>query len=243
MRIGQKIKDESISTLTHSAGIISLAPSVVNIGGVQVDTDALSRTISSDVTLVANTRYMIYVVLLTGAPVIRISTNVNSVGPVGFTSWKLVGAFYSNGITGSIAFGSFVNIEGAPETTNIPYTPITTALGAVSAINMTWKREGSHSLIVGRFTNGTVDGTQANVGLPTNLASALTDYFVVGNYGHQGSATGKEVVYHPINLAFAFGMSNWQIFATGTQMATAGFTSLNATVPITGWDVTQLKDL
>ena len=108
MRIGQQIKDERLGTISHSAGIISLAPSTVNIGGIQVDTDALSRNIISDLTMTANTLYMVYAVMLTGAPVMRISTNVNSVGPAGFTSWKLVGAFYSNGMS-PIAFGSFVN--------------------------------------------------------------------------------------------------------------------------------------
>jgi hypothetical protein len=127
MRIGQRIKNEKIGSLSHGGGIISLTASTVNVGGLQIDTDTLSRTISSDVTLVANTLYMIYVVLSSGTPTMRISTNVNSVGPAGFSSWKLVGAFYSNGITGSIAFGSFVNIDGAPATTNIPYTPVFTS--------------------------------------------------------------------------------------------------------------------
>lgn len=243
MRIGQRFKQEKIGTLSHGGGIISLAPSTINIGGVQVDTDALNRTISDDVTLVANTLYMIYVVLSSNTPVIRISTNVNSIGPAGFASWKLVGAFYSNGVTGSIAFGSFVNIEGAPVSSRISYTPVFTSLGTPTAVDIGWIRNGSSIQIQGRLTNGTVDGGQASVGLPTNIASSLTNYLVVGDYGHQGSANGNEMVYHIINLNLVFGLSNWQTFATGTQLVTTGFTSLNVSLPISGWSSTPLKDL
>jgi hypothetical protein len=106
MRIGQRIKQEKIGAISHSVGIVTLQPSILNIGGLQVETDVLSRTITSDVTLTANNLYMVYVVLSAGVPVIRISTNVNSIGPAGFSSWKLVGAFYTNP---SALFNAFVS--------------------------------------------------------------------------------------------------------------------------------------
>lgn len=43
------------------------------------------------------------------------SINPNSIGPVGYSSWILVGAFYTNGLN-PIGFGSFVSIEGEPTT-------------------------------------------------------------------------------------------------------------------------------
>lgn len=175
MRIGQKIKEEKIGTLTHGGGIISLTPSTVNVGGVQVDTDALSKTISLDVILSANTLYMIYIVLNVGAPEIKISTNVNSIGPAGFSSWKLVGAFYSNGVVRNEAifpiititptFGSFVNIIGTPQTdwvsetlrivdnvnANVMYLGSTPNYGRTCR----WKRDGNNFIFEFGYYQGT----------------------------------------------------------------------------------------
>lgn len=120
--MGQKLKDDKIGTLSHSSGTISLTASTLTIGGQQYIVSSLSRLISSDVTLVANTLYMIYAVVSSGVVVMRISTNVNSVGPAGFNSWKLVGAFYASGGNSfngnTVEFGSFVTIEGPPKTLN-----------------------------------------------------------------------------------------------------------------------------
>lgn len=118
--MGQILQLDRIGSLSHSAGTISLASSVLTIGGQQYS-GALSRLIATDVTMTANTLYMIYAVINSGNMELRISANVNSVGPSGFTSWKLVGAFYTNGLS-PIAFGSFVNIQGTPSTsTPIPF--------------------------------------------------------------------------------------------------------------------------
>lgn len=120
---------DKIGTLGHSSGIVTLnAPTgqlfnVITIGGQQYRVGSLSRTISSDVTLSANLLYMVFAVVSGGVVLLRISSNFNSVGPVGFTAWKLVGAFYANGITGNIAFGSFITIEGVPTSDWITWTP------------------------------------------------------------------------------------------------------------------------
>ncbi len=243
MRIGQKIKEEKIGILSHNAGIISLAISTINIGGIQVDTDPLSRTISSDVTMTANTLYMVYVAMLTGAPVMRISANVNSTGPSGFASWKLVGAFYSNGVTGSIAFGSFVNIDGPQKTNNIPYLPSFVNLGTVTGVDIRWSRDASILRIEGRFTSGTVSAGSATISLPDSFIGSPTNAFICGDYGTQGTTTGSATVYNNATNVLFFGMANWGVAATGSQVATGGFNSFNASIPITGWDNTQIRDL
>ena len=118
--MGQILQADSIGALSHSSGVITLASSRLTIGGQQYSTSALNRTISTDVTLTSNTLYMIYVAVSGGVPVLRISSNVNSTGPAGFTAWKLVGAFFASGGNSfngnTVEFGTFVTIEGVPKT-------------------------------------------------------------------------------------------------------------------------------
>lgn len=61
--------------------------------------------------LVASTRYQLY--LVPGGTLVY-STNENSTGPAGYTSWILVGCFLTNNLA-SPGFGAFVSIEGVPE--------------------------------------------------------------------------------------------------------------------------------
>lgn len=122
--MGQKLREDKLGTLSHSSGIITMAastssPAWLTIGGQQYKvTSNLARTITSDVTLSANSNYYVYAVSVSGAPQLRISTNANSVGPAGFSSWRMVGNFLSNG---SSAFGGFNSSD--------------VALGYVSAAN------------------------------------------------------------------------------------------------------------
>ena len=111
--MGQILQADSIGALSHSSGVITLQASRLTIGGQQyVTTSSINRTISTDLVMTLNNLHMVYAVISGGTVQLRISTNVNSIGPAGFTAWKLVGAFYSNG---NSAFGSFVNIEGVPK--------------------------------------------------------------------------------------------------------------------------------
>lgn len=104
--------EEKIGNLTNNGTSVTLLPSVLSIGGKQYRTTTLNVNYPS---LTANTLYMIYAIVNSGSPAIVISTNFNSIGPVGYNSWKLVGAFYSNGES-SVGFGAFVNIVGKPST-------------------------------------------------------------------------------------------------------------------------------
>lgn len=106
---------DKIGALSQASTTVSLAASTLTIGGQQYrTTTTITRTIASDVTLAACSRYQVFAVQVGGAVELRISASENSVGPSGFTAWKLVGSFYANGLA-SVGFGSFVNIEGTPE--------------------------------------------------------------------------------------------------------------------------------
>lgn len=114
--IGTKDK---IGSLSHNAGIISLQPSLITIGGRQYrTTSVLNRTIATDVTLTTNTLYMIFAQVISGAVALRISTFVRSSYLLLNPNSELVGAFYSNGLV-SVGFGTFVNIVGTPTTENL----------------------------------------------------------------------------------------------------------------------------
>lgn len=83
--------------LTHAAGTISA------VFGSATYSVALSS-------LGANSLYYLYIV--PGGTLV-FSANPNSLGPMGYTSWMLVGAFMSTG-NSPVVFGSFINIDGVP---------------------------------------------------------------------------------------------------------------------------------
>jgi hypothetical protein len=149
--MGQVLRQDKTGQLTHSAGNIIMAASVASpayltIGGRQYTvTSNLSVALPS---MTANTRYQVFAVQSGGVVSLVISQNENSVGPAGFLSWKLVGSLYSNGMS-PVAFGSFVNIKGTPQTENpIPYnlviggTVAAPTLGATAINRAFWSRSG-----------------------------------------------------------------------------------------------------
>ncbi len=134
-------------------------------------------------------------------------------------------------------------VYGTPITDWQQYIPTFVALGTVTGIDVRWRRNGQNVEIEGRFTNGTTTGVAATVSLPSGLVGLATNGFVCGNYGAQGTQTGSEVVYAPLGNNLYFGMANWGVPATGTQLGTGGFTSLNAKLPIQGWSSSvQMSD-
>lgn len=104
---------DKIGTVSHSVGVISLQSSLLTLGGRQYQTGILSRTISADVTLAANTLYFVYAQVVSGVVALRVSVSAPSVYRVANPTAKIVGAFYAN-MTPS--FGVFVNIDGIPST-------------------------------------------------------------------------------------------------------------------------------
>lgn len=133
---------DKIGALTEAGGTISLGPSVLTIGGRQYRTSTLNVAATS---AGLNNLQFIYVVLNSGVPELAISTNVNSIGPVGFLVWKLVGAYYSDGLGNS--FGGFVNIEGSPKSEWIKFNMVPTSStpptkGSIDLDEAFWKLTG-----------------------------------------------------------------------------------------------------
>lgn len=175
--MGQKLREDKILNLQQSGGNISLgAESVLTIGGQQY-TLASSIQVALP-SLSANTLYMVYAVISGGVPTLVISQNVNSVGPSGYAAWKLVGAFYADGQT-SVGFGSFVNIEGVPESglwTITPSFPNAITLNATGKVDpiARFRRVGKYGILEFFMKNGS-GGNMSGSGdfrlaYPTNVA-------------------------------------------------------------------------
>lgn len=194
--MGQILLEDKIGALSHSSGVITLAASRLTVGGQQYTTSALNRTIATDVTMAANTLYMIYAVVSGGVVSLRISANVNSVGPAGFTSWVLVGAFYSTAANTPV-WGSFVNIEGPPETQTEVSEAGSTQLNAFYAgmssftvTNYNWSRVGRHLFVTIRLDSVTPNGVSFRIPLPRNITSIENNYHI-GHYSCQNAAANS----------------------------------------------------
>lgn len=165
--MGQVLQKDRIGALSESSGTITLGSSVLTIGGQQYVTSALnvSATLAA-----ANTRYQIYAVLNSGVVELVVSTNENSVGPVGYVAWKLVGSYLSASIG---SFSSFISITGIPEmknwapialtspegswTTNVEYTVLAKIKGDTASLQYMVK------------TTGAPTATTLDVYMPTNF--------------------------------------------------------------------------
>jgi len=266
--MGQRIKEDKFGTISHSSGTISLAASILTIGGQQYVTSALSRLISTDVTLVALTRYMVYAVISGGSPALRISTNVNSVGPAGFTGWKLVGAFYSDGMS-PVAFGSFVNLEGKPGTNYMPYQPVWSSSGTqptlgASSLTGRVRLDGDQQIFDFNLLGGA--GLSAGTGQyffsapftidPAKMSEAqATRTLFSFAYSLYGNQRGVVSVYSTTTAVALFcttdgganqstdyggavSATNPAAFSSGNQLA-----ARNIIVPVAGLSNTAIKDL
>jgi hypothetical protein len=135
---------DRIGQLSHNSGIITLAlPSLstvnrLTIRGQQYDFGVLTRTITTDVSLAANTLYFVYAFLNAGAVELRISASVPSVYRSSNPVSQPIGAFYTENST---AFYSFLSIN-LPDTrpsyikTVAASTSISSLGGTYSTMNM-----------------------------------------------------------------------------------------------------------
>lgn len=117
--MGFLTKPDSIGALTYSSGVITLQPSRLTIGGQQYRVPTLNVALSG---LTANSLYMVFVVM-TGPSSFQlvVSANYNSVGPAGYTKWKLVKAFYASA---PATLGAFINdLYSTPQTDFYAFTP------------------------------------------------------------------------------------------------------------------------
>lgn len=269
--MGQILQSDKTGVLSHSAGVITLtassaSPAWLTIGGQQYRvTSSLSRTIATDVAIAANTLYMIYAVLNSGVVEMRITTAVNSVGPSGFTSWKLIGAFQANGLT-SVAFGSFVNIDGPPRFGPVAFTPriesqqsnnlITlNPTGSVAATG-TYQRTGTQITIRVGFRNGSGGTATADINGPLyisgppnlNNSGDATDGEIGNRLGEMNLVvyTVSKTYYGLYAIYSAFKMTpvkpNGAIMNVTDIIANAAI-SANWSMTVNEWSNTPLKDL
>lgn len=144
-KITRVFQKDKVVGLTHSAGNISIqSGSILTIGGLQYILDSQKSVALPAMT--ANTRYQVFAVITGGDVALQISTNENSVGPAGFTAWKLVGSLYSDG---SLSFGSFLNVKTKPSSSwinggpsIISATSVAPTKGTMINDKIFWKQDG-----------------------------------------------------------------------------------------------------
>lgn len=225
------------TSLTHSAGTITAV-----INGVSYSVNLTGLT--------ANTLYFLYLRINSGTAQLFFVTTVPSTYRVSFPEAILVGAFYSNGLT-SVAFGSFINIEGIPSTTNdIAFNAVTQGFGTISSEVSNWSRTGLNLFINTKFTAGTVTATQARFNFPGAItASPLTPVLgAAGNHINSNASTtdGMAVLKEPNVGYFTFSRQSSGAFnaANGSAIFNNGEAqSFFAIVAIQQWSNTPLKDL
>lgn len=250
--MGQLLGPEKIGALTQTGGVISLAPSNLLIGGQGFKTGILTLSVGSPT---ANTLYYIYAVRSAGNTILVSSTNANSVGPATYSSWKLVGAYYSNGLA-SPAFGSFVNIEGALETNYIPFVVSSTLTTNVTHTGY-WKRSGSSmKWKINSAFSGAGNGSQEaiyTIPMSLNIDSSFPDGTVVGKgdinasgvvhngaLAYRTASTSVSLYYLASNLYKVFKPNGSGNLDT-VNGSNAEFTII---VPISEWaNITDLKSL
>ena len=258
-------KIEKIGILTNLGTSAQLTSSKLTIGGQQYSTGTLTVNYG---TLTANTLYMIYATVTVGVVSLVISTNVNSIGPATYNSWKLVGAFYSNGLS-SVGFGSFVNIEGAPSCLNAVDTlpTVTTSTGTMTNFTptMKWRRNGStysgdyrivFTGVVGTWTNAsisipfTVDGAQsaADTNLARfNLSAVDTGSIVYSGWSRLGVNT---IAFYSSSISTHTGdvpvRQNSPVFSNVFPFAFGNTDTIMGeyqNIPVLAWSTIPLKDL
>ena len=247
--MGQILFSEIVKPLINSSPIITLpSGSILNIGGQQyLVSSAVNLTLSGLTTL---NLYMVYAVVTGGAVTLVTSTNNNSVGPGGATSWRLVGAFYASTAT---TVGSFVNIRGVPTTNNTLYTPIFNGLGSPTAVVMNWRRLGDCLEIKGSLTQGTTTAVEARIGFPGSLLSSaslptLSHSGTIATGGLSTSTVTPLMLVEPsvnyFTLGFYQGTTNSLLKQNGNAGFLTGPTGISSyAIPITGWFNTALEDL
>lgn len=244
-------KPEKIGAVTESGGNISLASSVLQIGGSKYITDA-SISVAVDVGA-ANTRYQIYAVIVASAVQLIVSQNENSSGPTGYAAWKLVGSYYTNGLS-SIGFGSFVTIKGKPETEWFSIEPVwnnfTLGTGPTSTGMM--KVNGDTIGVKGDLVLGTGGAATGIVGMgiPTNHTVDTNKIVAPGNNDAiEGIAIAQDaspVTFHESIAEYtaARGQIEFSNMGVGVPFTwtTGDRIGLKMSLPVTTSSMTPIED-
>ena len=269
--MGSNFRQDKIGALSHAGGNISMAPSILTIGGRQFETTSITSVALPS--LAANNRYQVFAVNNAGTVELVISQNENSVGPAGWDAWKLVGSLYSNGLS-SVGFGAFVNIKGSPETTEWRADDSLNngliGFGVTSQAHLTLYRSGGVLKGVFHFKAGTVNASDARFSLENlvpDVNRVLADADVSARKSSYGWAVGGNASgsgpFAPAELQFLLFYNG--TYPTSISM-TDGFQSSggdgfprqvggdtvlgsNASmqgefeIPITGWSSVAIEDL
>ncbi len=252
---------ENIGKLSYSSGVITLQPSRVTIGGQQYNTGTLNMSLGS---LSPAVRYQLYLVTVGGVIQLVKSTNENSVGPSGYSWWKLVGCFMSDGSSG---FGAFMNINDTPSFSRVTYTPGVSGQTAVSSPTAWVSRDGARCMIQGMWTfSGTSNTTQPVISIfpgttirdPQTGASAFRGrvlgdltYTDVGNsrlvhariYSYDSNPISllQGVSFYSGNAATNGSLGNYIVYQYTPVAGCAA--SFNAEFLVNEWSDTPIKDL
>lgn len=270
--MGQKLFEDKIGSLSHSGGTITMSasastPSYLSLGGQQYK---IANNLNMPVgTATANTRYQIFAVVDSGSIILVKSTNENSVGPDTYSSWILVGSFYT-GLADTLS--AFTNIEGKP---NAVYTSYSTNWTAATTnpvigngtLTSFWRRDEDtlHASISTRMNTTTTYGSGTyRWSLPPGLTpdTAKMGLYVAGGgdkYWANGSgwyidnslagtATSRTVLV-------PFWDNTNQVLGVHAQGATNAVSSstiawdgsdiitFDVSVPISEWSIAPIKDL
>lgn len=246
--------------LSQGGGLVTVTNLLAKIGGQNHFKSSLSVAFPA---FTANNLYMVYAVLAApNTPALVISQNNNSVGPVGYTSWDLVGAFYANGLTVP-TFGSFIDPNLPPSTGWIPFTGIVTATvaptkGTISSELWLWRRDKEKIDLFWDtvYVTAGVAGTgNYFYNMPLNLFISSTNFgfsgnfvnFKCGNFTVSTTGTGTLIGSIEAIATNALGATSYNgnlLSATFAAYSnTAHNLSLEVSVPIDGFTNKPLKDL
>jgi hypothetical protein len=240
----KKRSHQTPDSLTHSAGTISAV----------FGSTTLNASLSG---LTAMTLYYLYVRKVSGVTSLVYVTTAPQAMRALFSDAVLVGAFFADGMT-SVGFGSFVNIEGSPESnvfnyqgsgnwTNVIYSSRARVVGDKIELNQTISFTGAPSS--GVFA----PNLPTNLSMPTTKLSSTTGFnydsnlpgrakMIVGS-AYDGSVlrnsdTSYVLSYLDVNANAAF--------VTPTLPAafstTGHYIHVEVILPITGFSNTPLKD-
>lgn len=193
-------------------------------------------------TLSSNTRYQIY--LVPGGTLVS-STNENSVGPAGYTSWILVGSFYSTSQTVPV-FGSFIrDLFGVPETEEYAWVPTVSGLGSGSGtlVYSRMKRIGPEVLLRLRYDKDATSGTGSALVTftqPSNVQfnGISTPYVGVGESSI--STNGWNIAVNSIDNIYFY---NGGSFLLGSSFVSGRNLIGVITYPVFGWSNTPIAYL
>lgn len=260
--MAQKLRDDKIGQLTHSAGNITMAASMANpayltIGGQQYK--VTSNLVVALPAMSANTRYQVFAVLNAGVVELRISQNENSVGPAGFSRWKLVGSLIANGMS-PVTFGSFVNIKGSPSTNAVDWLPTGTWVTNTQYIGKYEIDKGFADIMIKVVLSGAPSPTGVlTINLPLSIEPNDLPSAIANESELQGSgfAIDQGASYYPvIKPRYASNTSFDMVYLingvnTAGQLSHAAPIAFNNQdrleikfrIPIQGWSNTAIEDL